>query len=82
VGGRAASCDRRTPDRHRFPGPVDIIRLGDADLQLALDEGEGLSSVAEWRTAHEEFWANDQHAHPGLDDDTPILVERFRLLAE
>jgi uncharacterized protein YhfF len=64
---------------------VDVIRLGDVDLQLALDEGEGFESVAKWRAAHERFWAEE--VRPGLrdptalhlDDDTRVVVERFRL---
>lgn len=43
---------------------VDVIRLGDADLELALDEGEGFESVAHWRAAHERFWADE--VRPGL----------------
>ena len=38
---------------------VRVIRLGDADLQLAIDEGEGFNSVAEWRAAHDAFWNED-----------------------
>jgi uncharacterized protein YhfF len=64
---------------------VDVIRLGDADLALAFDEGEGYASVAEWRTAHEQFWRDEtfrrlpDEATP-LDDDTQVVVERFRLV--
>jgi uncharacterized protein YhfF len=65
---------------------VDVIRLGDADLQLALDEGEGFRSVAEWRVAHEHFWTdktrpllNDPLALT-IDDDTKVVVERFHLV--
>jgi uncharacterized protein YhfF len=53
---------------------VEVIRCGDADMQLALDEGEGFDSVADWRQAHDEFWNGE------VDDDTPIVVERFRLV--
>ena len=66
---------------------VDVIRLGDADLQLALDEGEGFSSVAEWREAHERFWSEEivpslpERRRAAIDDDTLIMVERFRLLS-
>ncbi len=35
---------------------VRVIRLGDIDLAHALGEGEGYSSVAEWRAGHERFW--------------------------
>jgi uncharacterized protein YhfF len=65
---------------------VRVIRLGDADLQLAVDEGEGFNSVAEWRTAHDEFWNTavlpDLRTPEGwsLDDDTEIVVESFRLI--
>jgi len=53
---------------------VDVIRLGDADMRLALGEGEGFRSVAEWREAHEEFWSR------AVDDDTQVVVEWFRLI--
>ena len=56
---------------------VETIRLGDADLGLAADEGEGFGSVEEWRAAHEAFWA---YAGP-LDDDTRVVVERFRVVS-
>jgi uncharacterized protein YhfF len=65
---------------------VSTIRLGDADERLARDEGEGFRSVAEWREAHEGFWRADVlpqlRRPPVLDDDTAIVVERFRLLDE
>jgi uncharacterized protein YhfF len=66
---------------------VDVIRLADADLRLAIDEGEGFTSVAEWREAHERFWtAVIARLLPGergvsLNDDTPLVVERFRLVS-
>jgi uncharacterized protein YhfF len=39
---------------------VQIIRLGDVDLAHALGEGEGFTSVAEWRADHEQFWHSAQ----------------------
>jgi uncharacterized protein YhfF len=63
---------------------VEVIRLGDADLRLALDEGEGFVSVAHWREAHEEFWRDEvlpELRLPGgwrLCDDTLVVVERFK----
>jgi uncharacterized protein YhfF len=66
---------------------IDVIRLGDADLELARDEGEGFNTVTEWRRAHERFWS--EHVLPRLrgadrrlSDDTRIVVERFRLANE
>jgi uncharacterized protein YhfF len=67
---------------------VDVIRLGDVDLTLAREEGEGFRSVAEWREAHERFWAEEvmprlpaNMAGP-LADDAKIVVVRFRLVVD
>jgi uncharacterized protein YhfF len=65
---------------------VTVIALGDASLQLALDEGEGFRSVAQWRSAHERFWINE--VKPELEDpealvvgdETEVVVERFCVL--
>jgi len=64
---------------------VDVIRLGDVDLALAHDEGEGFESVADWRRAHERFWTKEvmprlpsSMAGP-LIDDAKVVVVRFRL---
>lgn len=64
---------------------VEVLRLGDVGLRHALDEGEGFASVAEWRTAHEDFWHSDPMraalGDPGftVDDDTLVIAERFRV---
>ena len=66
---------------------VRVVRLGDVDLQHALDEGEGYESVGQWRSGHEEFWrsaeARGEMGDPDftVDDDTLIVAERFRLVA-
>jgi uncharacterized protein YhfF len=54
---------------------VRVVRAADVDEQFARDEGEGFESVADWRAAHERFWGAD-----GIDDDTQIVCERFRLV--
>jgi uncharacterized protein YhfF len=65
---------------------VRVVRLGDVDLQHAIDEGEGDESVAQWRAGHESFWHSAEvRAELGdpeftVDDDTLILLERFRLV--
>ncbi|MCJ1679660.1 ASCH domain-containing protein [Streptomyces sp. APSN-46.1] len=66
---------------------VRVVRLADVDLRHALDEGEGYTSVAEWRASHERFW----HSPPvrealgdpeyTVDDDTLVVAERFRVLS-
>ncbi|MEU6315511.1 ASCH domain-containing protein [Streptomyces sp. NPDC047014] len=65
---------------------VEVLRLGDVGLRHALDEGEGYTSVAEWRTAHEEFWHSEPvRAAVGdpaftVDDDSMVVAERFRVV--
>jgi uncharacterized protein YhfF len=62
------------------------IRIGDVDLRHALDEGEGYRSVADWRAGHENFWHSPEvRAELGdpdftVDDETPIVTERFRVV--
>ncbi|WP_329617198.1 ASCH domain-containing protein [Streptomyces brevispora] len=65
---------------------VRILRLGDVDLQHVLDEGEGDTSVVQWRAGHERFWHSDE-MREGLgdpeftvDDDTLVVAERFRVV--
>lgn len=53
------------------------MRVGDVDLPFALDEGEGFDTVADWRRAHENFWADRR-----IDADTLIVAERFRLVEQ
>jgi uncharacterized protein YhfF len=65
---------------------VRVVRLGEVDLQHALDEGEGYTSVAEWRAGHEDFWhsaeirAELEDPDFTVDDDTLVLAQRFRLV--
>ncbi|WP_038840686.1 ASCH domain-containing protein [Salinispora arenicola] len=66
---------------------VRVSRLGEVDLDHARDEGEGYDSVAAWRAAHEEYWHGANYrgwlGDPDftVDDDTPAVLERFRLVA-
>ncbi|MFF2008739.1 ASCH domain-containing protein [Streptomyces sp. NPDC058195] len=65
---------------------VRVLRLGDVGLQHAIDEGEGYSSVAEWRAGHERFWHSDEMREAlgdpefTVDDDTMVVAERFRVV--
>ena len=54
---------------------VRVLRADEVDLQFARDEGEGFETVADWREAHERFWAEREIA-----DDTLVVAERFRLI--
>ncbi|MBA0125397.1 ASCH domain-containing protein [Haloechinothrix sp. YIM 98757] len=62
---------------------VRVVRLAEVDVRHVVDEGEGHSTVAEWRAAHEEFWSGPQMlealADPDfhVDDDTLVVLERF-----
>mgnify|MGYP005991839205 CR=1 FL=1 len=64
---------------------VDVTRLRDVTVEHARDEGEGHTTVAQWRAAHEKFWHSDavrcELGDPTftVDDDTPVVLERFRL---
>jgi len=66
---------------------VRVVRLADVDLAHALGEGEGYTSVAEWRAGHEEFFHSaEMRAALGdpdftVDDDTLLVAEEFRLVS-
>lgn len=67
---------------------VRVVGLADVDIATAKAEGEGFVSVKEWRLAHEAFWnsyTDDRRSRlpdPSWRpvDDTPVVVERFRLV--
>ncbi|MCX5389723.1 ASCH domain-containing protein [Streptomyces sp. NBC_00094] len=65
---------------------VRVLPLGEVGLRHALDEGEGHTTVAEWRSAHERFWHSEE-MREGLgdpefvvDDGTMVVAERFRVV--
>ena len=64
---------------------VRVLRLGDVDLAHAVGEGEGYTSVAEWRAGHEQFWHSPQLREAlddpefTVDDDTLVVAQAFRL---
>ncbi|GAA5215241.1 ASCH domain-containing protein [Streptomyces thinghirensis] len=65
---------------------VRVVPLAQVDLAHAVDEGEGYTSVAEWRAGHERFWHSEEMRSALEDpeftvtDDTPAVLERFRLV--
>ncbi|MEU5752616.1 ASCH domain-containing protein [Streptomyces sp. NPDC047829] len=67
---------------------VRVVPLGQVDLAHVLDEGEGHTDVAGWRAGHERFWHGEEmRAALGdpeftVDDGTPAVLERFRLVAD
>lgn len=67
---------------------VRVVPLAEVDLQHAIDEGEGDTTVAGWRANHESFWHSPE-MRAALDDptftvnDTTLAVlERFHLIAD
>ena len=64
---------------------VRVVRLADVDLAHAIAEGEGFTTVADWRTGHEEFWHSSEFraemddADFTVDDDTQTVLVRFRI---
>ena len=87
VGERSVVMDSRDrPVAVIETTEVRVVRLGDVDLQHAIDEGEGYESVSAWRAGHEDFWhspeARAELGDPAftVDDDTLMVAERFRLV--
>ena len=64
---------------------VQHVRLALVSWAHARDEGEGYSTVAEWRAGHERFWhSEDMRNFLGdplfaVNDDTMMVLERFRV---
>jgi uncharacterized protein YhfF len=65
---------------------VDHVPLAGVPWEHARDEGEGYSSVAEWRSGHERFWHGaDMREFLGdssfmVSDETMVVLERFRVI--
>ncbi len=64
---------------------VRVVPLKEIDDDFARAEGRGYLGVAEWRTAHEEFFRSDGVSEylgrtPVIDDDTLVVAERFRVV--
>jgi uncharacterized protein YhfF len=65
---------------------AEVKRMGDVDLQFALDEGEGFATLADWRDAQVRFFTSDQmvavlgEQAVAVDDDTLVVCTRFRLV--
>ncbi|MEV6879925.1 ASCH domain-containing protein [Amycolatopsis sp. NPDC051128] len=62
---------------------VRVLPLSEVDLQHALDEGEGFTSVAEWRADHTDYWqsaemrAAMEDPEFTVDDTTLVVATRF-----
>jgi uncharacterized protein YhfF len=67
---------------------VRVVPLAEVDFAHVVDEGEGDTSIAEWRANHERFWHGEQMRAAledpefTVDDATLTVLERFRLVAD
>ena len=63
-----------------------VVPLKDVDLAHVVDEGEGNTTVQSWRAGHEAFWHGEEMraslGNPAfaVDDATPVVLQRFRLI--
>jgi uncharacterized protein YhfF len=55
---------------------VKVVSLGDVDVSHAIDEGEGYTSLAEWRSGHEGFWHSDEIRRELGDRHLPSMTAR------
>ena len=62
------------------------VPLSEVPWEHARDEGEGYSSLLEWRLAHERFWEGEDlraflmDPNFTVDDNTLVVLERFRVV--
>ncbi|MEU0152515.1 ASCH domain-containing protein [Micromonospora fulviviridis] len=64
---------------------VRVVPMKEIDDDFARAEGRGYSDVAQWRTAHEEFFQSNGVSEllghtPVIDDETLVVAERFRVV--
>jgi uncharacterized protein YhfF len=65
-----------------------IAPISEVDLRYIVDEGEGDESVQEWRAGHSAFFESEQMravlGDPSftVDDDTPVVLQRFRVVQQ
>lgn len=58
---------------------VNIVPLGSIPPSHVTAEGEGHTSVADWRRYHEEFWAANSSTGQ-LDDCTLVVMQEFQVV--
>ncbi len=65
---------------------VSHVPLGSVDWNHVQAEGEDHRSIDEWRTGHEQYWQSAEmrtflgDPHFTVDDETPVVLERFTLV--
>jgi uncharacterized protein YhfF len=58
---------------------VDEVRFIDVTWEFAQAEGEGFTSVDDWRAGHREYWTSEGVE---IDDDTPVVCVWFEVVDE
>jgi len=58
---------------------VDRVRFIDVTWEFAQAEGEGFTSVDDWRAGHREYWTSEGIE---IDDDTPVVCVWFEVVDE
>ncbi|MGW3610856.1 ASCH domain-containing protein [Micromonospora sp. NPDC005163] len=57
---------------------IEVVRFADVPWDFVRAEGEGDRSIEEWRAGHSAYWAR---LGTPVDDDTPIVCLRLRLVS-
>jgi uncharacterized protein YhfF len=55
------------------------VRLAEVTWEFAQAEGEGFTSIDDWRVGHEGYWTGEGIA---VDDDTPVVCMWFDVVNE
>jgi len=58
---------------------VDQVRFIDVTWEFAQAEGEGFTSVDDWRAGHREYWTSEGIE---VDDDTSVVCVWFEVVDE
>jgi uncharacterized protein YhfF len=58
---------------------VEKVRLAEVTWEFAQAEGEGFTSIDDWRVGHEGYWTGVGIA---VDDDTPVVCMWFDVVNE
>ncbi|MFD6157139.1 ASCH domain-containing protein [Nocardia sp. NPDC060256] len=67
---------------------VRLTRLAEVDLPHAIDEGEGFTTLTDWRTVHETYWHSPEMRQSlnnetfTVNDETIVILQRFRLITD
>jgi len=58
---------------------VEQVRFADVTWEFADAEGEGFTSIDDWRDGHRGFWTE---AGVPVDDDTPVVCVWFEVVED